>query len=101
MALRPRATRSHLLPLLAVRRSPRPRTLPPPAGDECIVECDRRGGRAQERDRKLLAFARRNHTLRGGADPPRDINRPDERERARSTWSGQHDQVVAVDDLVR
>ena len=34
LAQRPGATRSHPLPLLAGRRSPRPRTLPPPVGDE-------------------------------------------------------------------
>ena len=74
-ALRPRRPGLTFLPLLADRRSPRTRTLPPPVDDELVrQECDGTGAAAQERVRETL--------IRG-----RDGQR-------------QHDEVVAVDDLV-
>ena len=78
-ALRPRRPGLTFLPLLADRRSPRARTLPPPVDDELVrQECDGRGAGAQ------------------GRVP----NCPGAGDRGRSR-SGEDDEVVAVDDLVR
>ena len=78
-ALRPRRPGLTFLPLLADRRSPPKRTLPPPVDDELVrQECDGTR-RAQERG------AEKSRSGLGHVGTVR---------------SGQDDEVVAVDDLV-